>query len=25
LSDRDFMERVEAVPEPYALMGAWRN
>jgi len=25
LSDRDFMERVEAVPEPYGLMGAWRN
>jgi propionyl-CoA carboxylase alpha chain/3-methylcrotonyl-CoA carboxylase alpha subunit/acetyl-CoA/propionyl-CoA carboxylase biotin carboxyl carrier protein len=25
LSNRDFMERVNAVPEPYALMGAWRN
>ncbi len=25
LSNRDFMERVRAVPEPYASMGAWRN
>jgi acetyl/propionyl-CoA carboxylase alpha subunit len=25
LSNRDFMERVDAVPKPYALMGAWRN
>ena len=25
LSNRDFLERVEAVPEPYASMGAWRN
>jgi propionyl-CoA carboxylase alpha chain/3-methylcrotonyl-CoA carboxylase alpha subunit/acetyl-CoA/propionyl-CoA carboxylase biotin carboxyl carrier protein len=25
LSNRDFMERVDAVPEPYASMGAWRN
>jgi propionyl-CoA carboxylase alpha chain/3-methylcrotonyl-CoA carboxylase alpha subunit/acetyl-CoA/propionyl-CoA carboxylase biotin carboxyl carrier protein len=25
LSNRDFLERVDAVPEPYASMGAWRN
>jgi propionyl-CoA carboxylase alpha chain/3-methylcrotonyl-CoA carboxylase alpha subunit/acetyl-CoA/propionyl-CoA carboxylase biotin carboxyl carrier protein len=25
LSDRDFAERVAAVPEPYASMGAWQN
>lgn len=25
LSNRDFMERLRAVPEPYASMGAWRN
>ncbi len=25
LSNRDFIERVEAVPEPHASMGAWRN
>jgi acetyl-CoA/propionyl-CoA carboxylase biotin carboxyl carrier protein len=25
LSNRDFMERLESVPEPYASMGAWRN
>ena len=25
LSNRDFLERVQAVPEPYASMGAWRN
>jgi acetyl-CoA/propionyl-CoA carboxylase biotin carboxyl carrier protein len=25
LSNRDFLERAAAVPEPYALMGAWRN
>ena len=25
LSNRDFLERVRAVPEPYASMGAWRN
>ena len=25
LSNRDFMVRVDAVPEPYASMGAWRN
>jgi propionyl-CoA carboxylase alpha chain/3-methylcrotonyl-CoA carboxylase alpha subunit/acetyl-CoA/propionyl-CoA carboxylase biotin carboxyl carrier protein len=25
LDNRDFRERVEAVPEPYASMGAWRN
>jgi acetyl-CoA/propionyl-CoA carboxylase biotin carboxyl carrier protein len=25
LSDRDFMERVDSVPEPFASMGAWRN
>ncbi len=25
LSNRDFRERVEAVPQPYASMGAWRN
>lgn len=25
LSNRDFMERVDALPEPYASMGAWRN
>ncbi len=25
LSDRDFLERAAAVPEPYASMGAWRN
>ena len=25
LSNRDFLERVTAVPEPFASMGAWRN
>ncbi|MFP6655067.1 MAG: biotin carboxylase, partial [Myxococcota bacterium] len=25
LSNRDFLERVRAIPEPYASMGAWRN
>ncbi len=25
LSNRDFLERVHAVPEPFASMGAWRN
>ncbi len=25
LVNRDFLERVEAVPEPYASMGAWQN
>ena len=25
LSNRDFLERVEAVPEPYASIGAWQN
>jgi propionyl-CoA carboxylase alpha chain/3-methylcrotonyl-CoA carboxylase alpha subunit/acetyl-CoA/propionyl-CoA carboxylase biotin carboxyl carrier protein len=25
LSNRDFQDRVEAVPRPHALMGAWRN
>lgn len=25
LSNRDFLERVRAVPEPYASMGAWQN
>lgn len=25
LSNRDFKERVDAVPEPYASMGAWQN
>jgi acetyl-CoA/propionyl-CoA carboxylase biotin carboxyl carrier protein len=25
LSNADFMERLESVPEPYASMGAWRN
>ena len=25
LSNRDFLERVRAVPEPFASMGAWRN
>jgi propionyl-CoA carboxylase alpha chain/3-methylcrotonyl-CoA carboxylase alpha subunit/acetyl-CoA/propionyl-CoA carboxylase biotin carboxyl carrier protein len=25
LSDRDFIERVKAVPEPHASIGAWRN
>jgi propionyl-CoA carboxylase alpha chain/3-methylcrotonyl-CoA carboxylase alpha subunit/acetyl-CoA/propionyl-CoA carboxylase biotin carboxyl carrier protein len=25
LVDRDFRERVEAVPQPHASMGAWRN
>jgi acetyl/propionyl-CoA carboxylase alpha subunit len=25
LSNRDFLERVEAVPEPQASMGAWQN
>ncbi len=25
LSNRDFLERVKAVPEPFASMGAWRN
>ena len=25
LSNRDFLERIRAVPEPYASMGAWRN
>lgn len=25
LVNRDFIERVEAVPEPYASMGAWQN
>ncbi len=25
LDNRDFRERVEAIPEPYASMGAWRN
>jgi acetyl/propionyl-CoA carboxylase alpha subunit len=25
LSDRDFLERIEAVPALHAAMGAWRN
>ena len=25
LSNRDFRERLAAVPEPFASMGAWRN
>ena len=25
LANRDFLERVEAVPQPHASMGAWRN
>ena len=25
LADRDFCERVQAVPEPYSSMGRWRN
>ncbi|MFK7896837.1 MAG: acetyl/propionyl/methylcrotonyl-CoA carboxylase subunit alpha [Myxococcota bacterium] len=25
LGDRDFIERVDAVPEPYASIGAWKN
>ncbi len=25
LSNRDFLERVHAVPEPFGSMGAWRN
>jgi acetyl/propionyl-CoA carboxylase alpha subunit len=25
LSNRDFRERVEAVPQPHASIGAWRN
>ncbi len=25
LSDRDFLERVDAVPEPHASMGGWQN
>jgi propionyl-CoA carboxylase alpha chain/3-methylcrotonyl-CoA carboxylase alpha subunit/acetyl-CoA/propionyl-CoA carboxylase biotin carboxyl carrier protein len=25
LADRDFLERVEAVPQPQASIGAWRN
>jgi acetyl-CoA/propionyl-CoA carboxylase biotin carboxyl carrier protein len=25
LDNRDFAERVESIPEPYASMGAWRN
>lgn len=25
LTNRDFMERIASIPEPYASMGAWRN
>ena len=25
LADRDFVDRAQAVPQPYASMGAWRN
>jgi acetyl/propionyl-CoA carboxylase alpha subunit len=25
LSNRDFLDRVRAVPQPYASMGAWQN
>lgn len=25
LSNRDFLERVEAIPQPHASMGAWQN
>mgnify|MGYP000629470152 CR=1 FL=1 len=25
LSNRDFLERANAVPEPFASMGGWRN
>ena len=25
LSDRDFLERVDAVPEPQASIGGWQN